>query len=82
MDAERIRIMSPTHPRWSEFAARLRELQPARCDHTFQRTRRVLEEIEGADVEKSLEYFESEGGFCDCEVILNVVVPAEGKQGA
>ena len=39
----------------------------------------MLESIEGADVEKSLEYFESEGGFCDCEVLLNVVMPAEEK---
>ena len=72
-------LMDSAHPSWQEFCARLRALEPARCDHTMRVTRRVLETLEGVEVEGSLEAFEAQGGYCDCEVVLNVIIPAEEK---
>lgn len=36
------------------------------------KARAILETMEGIDVEASLTYFESKGGYCDCEILMNV----------
>lgn len=79
-------LMHPEHPRWEEFCERLwvaidfevemkegkdwtftanYDTNPDR-PHTFE----VLTAM-GADVSASLALFQSMGGHCDCEVILN-----------
>jgi len=73
-------IMTPEHPRWDEFADALSAAINAQnepgvsdCKHTFDSTRQVLAEM-GVDVnvEATIKYFELKGGFCDCEVLLNL----------
>lgn len=34
---------------------------------------KILNTMFEIDVKKSLEFFEEKGGFCDCEILLNVV---------
>ena len=58
------------HPRWSDFANRMKH-RPV-CDHTLTYTRAALREL-GADEAASVEWLATQGGYCDCEVEFNVV---------
>ena len=74
--------VSPRHPRWEEFLDRLRG--PEGCN--FQTTwtcyggtdkrysRRILAGmgLTQREIEASLAYFEDHGGYCDCEVVMNL----------
>ena len=42
------------------------------CYHNHSHARRILGEM-GLDVEKIVTFFEKHGGFCDCEIIFNVI---------
>lgn len=33
---------------------------------------KILSDMGGIDVEKTLEYFDNHGGHCDCEILFNV----------
>ncbi len=44
-------------------------------DKTFATA--ILSTMEGVDVAKSLAFFENHGGYCDCEIILNVLSDEE-----
>ncbi len=41
------------------------------CDHTLMQTRKFLESRE-LDDEEIVPWLNSHGGYCDCEVMLNV----------
>lgn len=73
----------PRHPRWDEFIERLSG--PEGCDFTDttcvcaggtdkRLSRRILARMGLSEraIAISLAYFEDHGGFCDCEVVLNV----------
>jgi hypothetical protein len=75
-------VMKPTHPLWEKFCERLGG--PEGCDFQPHPTKcmtfkcegldaatRILRNM-GADVDASLEYFAENGGYCDCEILLNV----------
>ena len=66
-------VMTKDHPQWPEFIVRLcnKILSPRDCDQTLRITKEILGEI-GMDVDKSVKYLQGKGGFCDCEVIMNV----------
>lgn len=32
----------------------------------------ILEKISGIDIEKTMQFFDSKGGGCDCEIIFNI----------
>ena len=83
----RLPLMTPRHPRWLEFWWQLKgaegvrlELGPARGEYrshcaggTDKRyARKILAAMGGVDIEGSLTYFEMHGGYCDCEILLNV----------
>ena len=64
---------------WDEFCEALwRAIAPGRCmgdgagRHYFARW--LLAE-RGYDVEASLTLYETKGGYCDCEILLNVDAP-------
>ena len=65
-------IMDPIHEKWYEFVAGMM-MEFGGCDSTHKNTRAVLQEIPGIDVDGTLEFFERQGGICDCEVLLNMV---------
>ena len=77
-------IMTIQHPRWQEFIGRLADKEGCNfrevdgkavwdCDSEQDRPRaRAILTDMGFDVEKSLLYFEEQGGYCDCEIVLNV----------
>jgi hypothetical protein len=50
-------------------------LQPQACQDDFRLARLTLQEMVGVDVDGSLAWFTAQGGYCDCEVGLNVLAP-------
>jgi Protein of unknown function (DUF2695) len=68
-------IMGPEHPRWEEFAERLRSTTRTLrdCNHTTRNAEAVLAAIGGLDIEASLAGFREHGGYCDCEIIMNAI---------
>jgi hypothetical protein len=79
-------IMDPNHERWDEFVNEMLKMVEF-CDTTHRTTRSILQKMQGIDVDATLEFFESQGGYCDCEVILNVMCDGSplqlirGRQG-
>lgn len=68
-------IMSPDHPQWDEFIKRLENSDAmrkcsAKTDKTYARN--ILKTMSNIDIESSMSFFESRGGFCDCEILYNV----------
>jgi hypothetical protein len=67
--------MTPDSRRWKEFARQLDAAIGERgCAAGTNKDNAisVMRDMGGIDVEGSLEYFEDHGGFCDCEILLNV----------
>ncbi len=54
-------------------------LEQGRCDNTMRLTTDFLQESDECDdCEEALEWLAERGGFCDCEVLLNVEPPDDG----
>ena len=74
--------ISPRHPRWEEFLDRLRGPEGCNfqttwtcCGGTDKRySRKILADmgLSPRAIEASLAAFEDHGGYCDCEVVLNL----------
>lgn len=77
-------VITPQHPRWREFCQRLHEALgggPSGCNGgddavAHEGARAILSTMEEVDLEGSLTWFREEGGECDCEILLNIAVPA------
>jgi hypothetical protein len=78
------------HPQWNEFVGRLGQaLNPQlnddgqivswSCETDLRRTEAIVGEM-GFDVEATLTYLTEHGGYCDCEVLLNVEAEAEHRR--
>jgi hypothetical protein len=68
-------ILTLKHPRWREFANKLSDaLADADdiCDNTLRRSVRVLEKMAGIDVRGTIAWFGEHGGYCDCEILMNI----------
>jgi hypothetical protein len=65
----------PGGERWEEFCRRLSSALDSRgCAGGTNKgcAEAVMREMGGIAIEESLEYFEDHGGYCDCEILLNV----------
>jgi hypothetical protein len=74
--------MNFDHPKWSEFISMMGdELTINPCTSTTEKplAKKVLEEIGNVDIEKTFRFLESQGGYCDCEIMFNVFHPDEEK---
>jgi hypothetical protein len=82
-------MMTPKNPRWDEFVRRLEGPEGVDfrhdpefddvvgdCGHNFCNTAAVLARmgLPADDIEATFEYFQRQGAFCDCEVLLNLTV--------
>lgn len=71
-------IPTPDSPRWATFIEELEScLSECGCDgdspeHVHRYSKAVMREMGGVDVAVSLAYFQENGGYCDCEILLNV----------
>ena len=48
-------------------------LKDFKCDSDFAFTRKILAEIGNININATIEEFQSLGGYCDCEILWNVV---------
>ena len=80
------KVMNPLHPRWREFLKQLEGPQGCnfkenkdgpitwRCnggrDKSFAIA--IMQRMEDVAIEESLDYFETNGGHCDCEILFNL----------
>jgi Protein of unknown function (DUF2695) len=67
-------ILTTDHARWGEFIDALSETMssPGDCNHQDHRRAEAILTKMGADVDGTIAFLESRGGFCDCEILLNV----------
>ena len=66
-------IMTPENARWRKFTHLLADkLKTNGCTNDVELAPKILEEMGDIDIEKTLEYFQNEGGWCDCEILMNV----------
>lgn len=74
-------IVRPGHPKWKDFVEKLEETCNFKtvkgkttwdCSGDLSFARTILEEMQDVDIERTLEWFEEHGGFCDCEILLNI----------
>jgi hypothetical protein len=74
--------MNPKHSQWEQFAEEVRGLPMNQCDsQTLTMTEKVLKKFEGVDVPASLNMFRRCGGYCDCEMLFNVLPIMEQSNG-
>jgi len=77
--------MTVKHPRWDEFCGELEGKKGCNFRQEKGKTtwdckggdnkdfaKAILGEFGEVDLEKSLKYFDSKGGYCDCEILFNV----------
>ncbi len=62
------------HKYWNAIGARLyNTLMTKGCDHSLDITEQILRSLPGVGVGGTLDVFLANGGFCDCEVLYNVI---------
>jgi hypothetical protein len=70
----RLEVLTPDSPRWQTFVDELDQWLWDGCrggtnkDHAIA----IMRKMGGIDIEASVAFFEANGGYCDCEIILNV----------
>ena len=67
-------ILDFDHELWDEFEDAMRDCPE--CDGTTKSARSILEKLAQdapIDIEGTLSWFEFMGGYCDCEICLNVI---------
>jgi hypothetical protein len=69
-----LEILTPKSSRWNEFADALdAALQKWGCDgKTLRLAKAIMTTMPDIDVDGSSAFFEEHGGFCDCEILINV----------
>ena len=71
-------VLTPESPRWEQFTGLLESTGSVwGCDgdagdHVHRHAKAVMAAMGGIDIEATLAFFESRGGYCDCEILLNV----------
>lgn len=62
-------VLTPSHKYWRALGTRLSHTQ---CQHDLRNTEKILKSLPNIDVQESLNLYLELGGFCDCEILLNV----------
>jgi Protein of unknown function (DUF2695) len=71
--AKSLEVLTIESPRWNAFAEALSwAVLTQRCHHDHRHAERIMTSMGGIDIPASTSYFASRGGFCDCEILLNV----------
>lgn len=69
---EKTAAMTPGHPDWAEFRARLSELEECIGGKARPLAAAILKSMGDIDIPASMAYFNDHGGYCDCEILFNV----------
>jgi hypothetical protein len=67
--------MTSEHPLWDDFADLMLD-EAGECHHDKRQARAILTrmDLSEEEIEESMRWFEHRGGFCDCEIRMNVVL--------
>ena len=67
-------ILTPKSRRWKAFTEALElALRFNGCDSRGHRLAKpILSVMEGVNIPETIEFFKANGGYCDCEILLNV----------
>jgi len=79
-------VLTPQHKDWEKFCTLLEGSEGCnfknskgkftwRCEGNHKKTyaQKILKEyFPDIDIEKTFEYFDQHGGYCDCEILFNV----------
>ena len=66
-------IVTPDHKYWQAICIRLSDqLNIHGCQGDLRYTEKILKSLPDMDVEETLELYRTYGGYCDCEVLMNV----------
>ena len=70
-----MKIMCPEDPRWDSFCDLLvKNLNNfGGCKHTLYWSKTALRIFyPDCDINETVRYFQNRGGYCDCEILMNV----------
>jgi hypothetical protein len=73
-------ILTPSHKYWRALRYRLDQMVNTHvegkpqfnCKHDLSNTRKILKSLPKIDVEGTIQQYQELGGYCDCEVLMNV----------
>jgi len=68
-------IMTPSSRRWGEFINALDcavQINGCHGGESLRLAKAIMGGMGGVNVAQSIEYFRDHGGFCDCEILMNV----------
>ena len=73
-------ILTPSHLLWPKFRKKLEDTLFTyannklhnRCKGDLSQTIKILRSMHNIDIEETLILFQEMGGYCDCEVLMNV----------
>jgi Protein of unknown function (DUF2695) len=75
-------ILTPKSNRWETFTDALdRAVQTNGCDgdgnignylDVYRQSKRIMADMGNVDIPASLAFFQGNGGYCDCEILMNV----------
>jgi hypothetical protein len=67
-------ILTPASLRWREFlGSAFIGLSSSGCKHNFSHAKRIMSDMGGVDIAGSLAFFKQYGGYCDVEILLNLM---------
>ena len=80
------KVMNPQHPNWDDFLSRLEGPEGChfrqnkngakswRCygGHDKRFAIAIMQKMDDVDVQRSIDYFERNGSYCDCEILFNL----------
>jgi Protein of unknown function (DUF2695) len=67
-------LLTPKDPRWKKFCAALSDLViKHKCRHGYLHAEPLMREMGDIDVPGSIKFFQEHGGFCDCEILFNIM---------
>jgi Protein of unknown function (DUF2695) len=76
-------VLTPENPRWEQFTAAMLDsmksmelcdgdARQAEPDKVHRHAKAVMTAMGDIDIAATLAFFEAHGGYCDCEILLNV----------
>jgi len=81
-------VLSPSHKYWPALRQRLNDAlvtyvngKPhSKCQGNLTQTTKILQSMHNIDIEETLILFQELGGYCDCEILMNVAKNWNGKK--
>ncbi len=66
-------LLTPDHKCWKTFCSRLKYMlnKTGKCDG-YTHSWKILKDFTDINDIETILYFEENGGFCDCEIIMNI----------